>query len=169
MSHPGIGWARTWADLIARAARMKTEPARRRGVLRTGTISQSYEIVPVPFIPSGRCAFVFGAVCAHRGEHHVDEMRRGLARRAAVERRLRVVLDRELDGLRIVVAAFGGEQRKTHVDARRHAGAGDDFSLTHDALLRVARAERLEPRDARPVGRRFETFEDSGRTEDQRS
>ena len=56
-----------------------------------------------------------------------------LSTRARVERRLRVVLDAELDGLREVVAGDARGERQRHVDARRHAGRGDDLALLDHA------------------------------------
>src|SRR6185503_1418115 len=76
-----------------------------------------------------------GTSAAHRrhGPHQLDDLRGGLVDRARVEWRLRVVLDAELDRLGDLGAADLGRQRKTHVDARRDPGCGDDLDLLHDA------------------------------------
>ena len=61
--------------------------------------------------------------------------------------RLRVVLDAELDRLRDLVAGDVRGERQRHVDARRHAGRGDDLALLDDPLAtRVSRRTRAAGR-----------------------
>ena len=59
----------------------------------------------------------------------------GLGLAAAVEGRLRVVLDAELEHLAEVVAADLAGEGERHVDARAHAGGGDDLAVDHHALV----------------------------------
>ena len=66
---------------------------------------------------------------------------RGPSRRARVERRLRVVLDAELDRLRHLRARDLRGEHERHVDAGRHAGRGDHLALLDHARLVGRRAE----------------------------
>src|SRR3954470_20631605 len=61
--------------------------------------------------------------------HEVGDGRGRLLQRSGIERRLRVVLDPELHALGVLVAGDAGDERETHVDARRDAGRGDDLAL----------------------------------------
>src|SRR5690242_13557141 len=62
----------------------------------------------------------------------LDDLRRGLAGGPAIEGRLRVVLDGQLDRLRDVLAGDARGQGERHVDSRRHAGGGDHLALLDD-------------------------------------
>src|SRR5690349_14094152 len=54
----------------------------------------------------------------------LDDLGGRLLRRAGVERRLRVVLDAELDRLGDLVAGDVRGERQAHIDAGGHAGGG---------------------------------------------
>ena len=94
---------------------------------------------------------------------------RRLVERTGVERRLRVVLDAELDALRVLVAGDARRQRESHVDARRHSGRGHDLALLHDAPTGRDRAVLLQPLERRPVRRRLLALEQPGRREQHRA
>ena len=69
------------------------------------------------------------------GSQQLDDLRRRLVRRAGVERRLRVVLDPQLDRLGDRVAGDPRGQRERHVDAGGDAGGGDELAVEHHALV----------------------------------
>ena len=92
--------------------------------------------------------------------NHVDERGGRLRGRAGVERRLRVVLDGELDHLRHLRSVHAVEQHESHVDAARDTGRGDYLAALDYAVRGVVRAELLERRLADPVRRCIETVED---------
>src|SRR4029077_21047145 len=63
-----------------------------------------------------------------------NDVRGRLLRRAGVERRLRVVLDAELDRLRDGLAGDPRGECERHVDAGGDAGGGRDLAIEDDAL-----------------------------------
>src|SRR5205085_403528 len=83
-----------------------------------------------------------------------DDLRGRLLRRAGVERRLRVVLDAELDRLSDGLAGDPGDERERHVDPGGDAGGADDLAVEDDALADGVRPERAQRLEREPVARR---------------
>jgi hypothetical protein len=72
-------------------------------------------------------------VVAH-GAHGGDDVAGRGVDGSRVERRLRVLLEQELDGLcGAIIGDLGGEHER-HVQAGGHAGAGEVLAVAYDAL-----------------------------------
>jgi uncharacterized protein YbjT (DUF2867 family) len=90
-----------------------------------------------------------------------------LVGRSGVEWRLWVVLDRELDRLRHVVAGDQLREAQRHVDTRRDSRGGDDLALLDDALERGLGAERAQLIEEQPMRSRAQALEDTGGAQQQ--
>ena len=93
----------------------------------------------------------------------------GLGLAAAVEGRLRVVLDAELEHLAEVVAADLAGEGEGHVDAGAHAGGGDDLAVDHDALVGGDGAVAGQVVEGEPVGGGALALEQAGGAEHERA
>ena len=127
-----------------RERRRGPKSARQRGAALGGSPSRAMSADTAPRYAQaaavGGCARVSPPGAAIEPAHTIDGRRVRLGQRPAVERRLGVVLDPELDRLCDLVAGDERRQREAHVDAGRHAGRGHDLALDHDPLLGVGGA-----------------------------
>src|SRR5271156_6729816 len=101
-----------------------------------------------------------GSLVAWLQEFH-DARRR--ASRIAVEWRLRVVFDTDLDRLRHGVACDATDEMQRHVDAGGDAGRRDDLAILDDALGARIGGELAQFLEPRPMRSRRPSFEQPGR------
>jgi len=88
---------------------------------------------------------------------------------AAVERRLRIVLNRQLDLLGSLRPGNLAGQPQRHIDSSRNAGRGYDVPRAHEALTYRTRPELPKTLHRCPVRCRFNSIEDSGRAQQKRA
>ena len=88
-----------------------------------------------------------------------------LARRAAIEWRLRVVFDRELDHLGGLRPELPSDQGKRHVDAGGHTGRRDDPAVEDETLVDDLGTHGGELSAVSPVRCRAPSLQQAGRGE----
>ena len=84
------------------------------------------------------------------------------ARRAGIERRLGVVLDSELNGLRQLRPGLAADKVQRHVDPGRDAGRGDELAVLDEATADGVGAQLPQLLEEEPVRRRPPTVQQAG-------
>jgi hypothetical protein len=87
----------------------------------------------------------------------------------AIERRRRVILDAELDGLRDRLAGNLGDRTEAEIDARGDAACGDDVAVSHEPGLLVRGSDKGQEIRVGPVRRGTPSAEQAGGTQNERA
>src|SRR5712672_330458 len=86
---------------------------------------------------------------------------------ASVERRIGIVLDAKLDGLRRLSAGDLGDEHQSEVDSRRDAACRDDVPVPNDARLLVRGSDQRQQLRVSPMRRRALAAQQSSRAENE--